>query len=238
MHSSVTNTLAVLGAGLFLAAGAGLWRELGGRAPGEAPAPAAALATLVEDVNAGVAPEAAPGVRQGRAKRIRGTVYYTPRESGFGAEQGFDMTPVTKPGLKGRTFPRDFLKAVQLEGFGLMKEPVDGCRYLSTCGGKWAFAKAPLDRHGEPLQPLRSAAVSAATRALPHATTFAVTAANELPAAFSQARWKVCDTGGGLAPDQIDFYWGEDDPLGPGAQLSRPRGMPMRIVNSAVVVLR
>src|SRR6476469_10777478 len=34
------------------------------------------------------------------------TLYYTPRESGFTFERGFDATPVTKPGLRGRTHPR------------------------------------------------------------------------------------------------------------------------------------
>ena len=36
------------------------------------------------------------------------TIYYTPRESGFTAEGGFDMTPETRSGLGGRKYPRDF----------------------------------------------------------------------------------------------------------------------------------
>jgi hypothetical protein len=59
-----------------------------------------------------------------------------------------------------------------------------------------------------------------------------------LPKAFLQARWEVCDTGSGLKPGQIDFYWGEDAPLGPGAMLSRPRGMPSAAFNPTVLVLR
>src|SRR5690348_2253271 len=46
------------------------------------------------------------------------TLYYTPKESGFTSERGFDATPVTKPGLNGRTYPRDFLRSVKKEGFG------------------------------------------------------------------------------------------------------------------------
>src|ERR1700716_1002457 len=40
------------------------------------------------------------------------TLYYTPMESGFTAARGFDATPATKPGLHGRTYPRDFLRSV------------------------------------------------------------------------------------------------------------------------------
>src|SRR3954465_11224789 len=35
------------------------------------------------------------------------TLYYTPKESGFTFERGFDATSVTKPGLRGRKYPRD-----------------------------------------------------------------------------------------------------------------------------------
>src|SRR5215467_12317429 len=38
------------------------------------------------------------------------TLYYTPKESGFTFERGFDAMPVTKPGLHGRKYPRDFLQ--------------------------------------------------------------------------------------------------------------------------------
>src|SRR4051794_1749403 len=35
------------------------------------------------------------------------TLYFTPKESGFTAERGFDARPLTRPGLGGRTYPRD-----------------------------------------------------------------------------------------------------------------------------------
>jgi hypothetical protein len=41
------------------------------------------------------------------------TLYYTPKESGFTFERGFDATPITKPGLGGRIYPRDFLRSVK-----------------------------------------------------------------------------------------------------------------------------
>lgn len=168
---------------------------------------------------------------------FRGTIYYTPRESGFSKEAGFDVTPITKPGLKGRQFPRDFLKTVQIEGFGRMREAVEGQQYVKYCRGEWGFAKEAVDRRGQPLQPLRSAAVAGGSRAMSPQTVFRVAAAG-LPPAFLTARWLICDTGSGLQPHQIDFYWGEDDPLGPGARLTRPRGIRERVANSTVLVLR
>src|SRR4029453_232485 len=58
------------------------------------------------------------------------TLYYTPLETGFTFERGFDPTPVTKPGLRGRKYPRDFLRSVKKEGFGRITTPVNGRHYL------------------------------------------------------------------------------------------------------------
>ena len=63
------------------------------------------------------------------------TLYYTPKESGFTFERGFDATPVTKAGLHGRTYPRDFLRSVKKEGFGWIVTPVNGQHYLRYDGG-------------------------------------------------------------------------------------------------------
>ena len=41
------------------------------------------------------------------------TIYYTPKESGFTTERGFDATPITAAGLHGHKYPRDFLLAVK-----------------------------------------------------------------------------------------------------------------------------
>src|SRR5437870_290732 len=62
------------------------------------------------------------------------TIYYTPKESGFTTERGFDSTPIGAPGLHGRKFPRDFLLAVKKEGFGRMNEPIDGQNYNRWMG--------------------------------------------------------------------------------------------------------
>ena len=41
---------------------------------------------------------------------------------------------------------------------------------------------------------------------------------------FGSNKWKIVDTGGGLRRWQVDLYWGEDEPLGPGRLMARPRG--------------
>ena len=41
---------------------------------------------------------------------------------------------------------------------------------------------------------------------------------------FGSTRWKIVDTGGGLRRWQVDLYYGEDEPLGPGRFMGRPRG--------------
>jgi hypothetical protein len=168
---------------------------------------------------------------------FHGTVYYTPTEASFTSAVGFDMSPVTRPGLKGRMFPLDFLKSVEMEGFGRMRTPVDGKWYVSSCRGNWDYASSPLDSKGIPLQPLRSTAIGLDHELVCSQANFRVQA-DDVPPSFLRARWEVCDTGSGLKPGQIDFYWGEDAPLGPGAKLSQPRGMPNRIVNPIVLVLR
>src|SRR2546430_14486322 len=72
------------------------------------------------------------------------TLYYTPKESGFTFERGFDATPVTKPGLGGRKYPADFLRSVKKEGFGRVTTPVNGRRYISyNGGGSFGFASHP-----------------------------------------------------------------------------------------------
>src|SRR5438552_4621046 len=72
------------------------------------------------------------------------TLYYTPVESGFTFERGFDATRVTKPGLHGRTYPRDFLRSVKKEGYGRIMTPVNGHNYIRyNNGGCYSFSSAP-----------------------------------------------------------------------------------------------
>src|SRR5436190_9616574 len=72
------------------------------------------------------------------------TLYYTPKESGFTFERGFDATRVTKSGLHGRTYPRDFLRSVMKEGYGRITTPVNGRNYIRyNDGGSYSFSSAP-----------------------------------------------------------------------------------------------
>src|SRR5947208_7816901 len=72
------------------------------------------------------------------------TLYYTPVESGFTFERGFDAKPITKPGLHGRTYPRDFLRSVKKEGFGRIVTAVSGHHYIRYNGGaSFACASHP-----------------------------------------------------------------------------------------------
>ena len=151
------------------------------------------------------------------------TLYYTPMESGFTFARGFDATPVTKPGLHGRRYPRDFLRSVKKEGVGRTITPVNGRGYIHYKGGNsYSFASHPSGGGG-PLVPRFSAAARLGQRGLRRGAvieTFSP-AAKEV---FGITRWKIVDTGGGLRRWQIDCYYGEDEPLGPGRLMARPRG--------------
>jgi len=150
------------------------------------------------------------------------TLYYTPKESGFTFERGFDATRVTKPGLRGRTYPRDFLRAVKKEGYGRIASPVNGRNYIRyNDGGSYSFAGPPSGGGGTLIPRLSAAAKISGVlrRGLVLQTTSA-----ELERVFGSTRWKIVDTGGGLRRWQMDCYYGEDEPLGPGKFMGRPRG--------------
>src|SRR5881397_365953 len=96
------------------------------------------------------------------------TLYYTPKESGFTFERGFDATPTTKPGLHGRMYPRDFLHSVKKEGFGQISTPVNGKHYISySGGGSYAFASHPTGGGGV-LVARYSAAIKSSQGSLRH----------------------------------------------------------------------
>jgi hypothetical protein len=156
------------------------------------------------------------------------TIYYTPRESGFRAERGFDETRVSAPGLKGRKYPLAFLDAVRREGFGRLSEPVNGLAYLQYAGGgRYRFAKAPLGNHGNVLVPRNSCAISKRNPFLRRGQILRIESPTVQEVTGSRD-WLVGDTGGGLHPLQIDLYWGEDDPLGAvGRMRARPAGTRM-----------
>ena len=150
------------------------------------------------------------------------TLYYTPVESGFTFKRGFDATPVTKPGLHGRTYARDFLRSVKKEGFGRMVTPVSGHHYIRYNGGhSFAFASHPTGGGGV-LVARYSAAAKLGQSGLRRGAVIE-TQSPEVQKVFSSTRWKIMDTGGGLRRWQMDCYFGEDEPLGPGKFQGRPR---------------
>jgi len=153
------------------------------------------------------------------------TVYYTPKESGFTAERGFDATAITAPGLNGRKYPRDFLLAVKKEGFGRINEPVDGRNYIRWMNdNRYAFADAPVGRRGEVLVPRRSCAISSRNKFLRQHALLKIKSQTVNEETGSD-EWFVCDTGAAVHPLQIDLYWGEDEPRGAiGRQRARPHG--------------
>ena len=150
------------------------------------------------------------------------TLYYTPKESGFTFDRGFDATPVTKPGLGGRRYPRDFLRSVKKEGFGRITTSVKGRHYVRYNGGdSYAFASYAAGGGGA-LVPHYSAAMIRGRGGFRRGTVIETTSP-ELQKIFGSNRWKIVDTGGGLRRWQIDCYFGEDEPLGPGNLQGRPR---------------
>jgi hypothetical protein len=149
------------------------------------------------------------------------TLYYTPKESGFTFERGFDAVRVTKRGLHGRTYPRDFLRSVMKEGYGRIVTPVNGHNYIRYNGGSYGFSSAPSGGGGT-LVPRFSAA--AKIQGVLRRGLVLETTAEEVQRVFGSARWKIVDTGGGLRRWQLDCYYGDDEPLGPGKFMARPRG--------------
>ena len=150
------------------------------------------------------------------------TLYYTPKESGFTFEHGFDATRVTKPGLHGRVYPRDFLRSVKKEGFGRIVTPVNGRNYIRYNGGdSYGFSSAPSGGGGTLVARFSAAAKPQASL---HRGLVLETPATEVERVFGSTHWKIVDTGGGLRRWQLDCYYGEDEPLGPGKFMARPRG--------------
>jgi hypothetical protein len=165
------------------------------------------------------------------------TVYYTPKESGFTFERGFDATPITRPGLHGRTYPRDFLRSVKKEGFGRIVTPVNGHNYIRYNGrGSFAFGSKPSGGGGT-LVARFSAAAKPGQAGLHHGSVVE-TSSSTVQQVFGSTRWKIVDTGGGLRRWQIDCYYGEDEPLGPGRFMARPRGTTFEYAYSDAKIVK
>lgn len=167
--------------------------------------------------------------------RFEITLYYTPRESGFTANNGFNVTPETRSGLEGRNFPRDFLLAVEKEGFGRMTNPHRNMNYIFHRGGRWGYGDKPVDKSQQPLLPKQSCAVSPAQKALGKESSLSVDVRG-LPEEFSSIRWRPSDVGSAVGKWQVDLYWGEDDPRGPDKEMALPKTAPLVEGNATVTV--
>ena len=164
------------------------------------------------------------------------TVYYTPKESGFAFERGFDATPVTKPGLNGRKYPRDFLRSVKKEGVGRIVTPVNDRHYIRYNGGSYGFTSQPSGGGGA-LVPRFSAAAKLGQSGLRRGTIIE-TSSSTVKEIFGSTRWKIVDTGGGLRRWQIDCYYGEDEPLGPERLMARPHGTTFEYAYSTARIVK
>ena len=153
------------------------------------------------------------------------TVYYTPLESGFTAERGFNMTPETRTGLAGKKYAHDFLRAVIVEGFGRLKTPVGGKNYIKY-DGRWGYCDRILGNRNNTLVDRESAAVHRRNKMFSKNTRLRIIDPDVF-AALGSLEWRVADTGGGLHQWQVDLYWGEDIPLGTGFDRFRPMGCPL-----------
>src|SRR6267378_3024607 len=165
------------------------------------------------------------------------TLYYTPMELGFTFQRGFDATPATKAGLHGRTYPRDFLRSVKKEGFGRITTPVNGRHYIRYNGGNsFAFASGPTGAGGT-LVARFSAATKLGQSGLRHGVIIE-TSSSTVKEVFGSSRWRIVDTGGGLRRWQVDLYYGEDEPLGPGRLMGRPRATTFEYAYSNVKIAK
>jgi len=112
---------------------------------------------------------------------------------------------------------------VKKEGFGRLREPINGHHYIRYNGGdSFAFGSKPSGGGGT-LVTRFSAAAKPGQSGLRRGAVIE-TLSSTVKEVFGSTRWKIVDTGGGLRRWQIDCYYGEDEPLGPGRFMARPRG--------------
>jgi hypothetical protein len=128
------------------------------------------------------------------------------------------------------------LRSVKKEGFGKLNLPVNGCNYIRFNGGSsYSFAHHAIGREAE-LVARFSAAARTGQRGLGYGVTIE-TSGGTVKEVFGSTQWKILDVGGGLRRWQIDLYWGEDEPLGPGKFMARPRGTTFEYTYSEVKVM-
>jgi len=164
------------------------------------------------------------------------TVYYTLQQSGFRKELGFEMRGLVKRGLAGRSFPVSFLRAVSVEGFGKISTPYKGRNYIKYDGLSWGYMSRALGNRNNTLMPRQSAAVHRRHPFFSKGKRFVILDP-KIYSVFGSSEWEVADTGGGLHKCQIDLFWGEDDPIGPGPGIVRPAGTDFQKIYIVLVAI-
>lgn len=143
------------------------------------------------------------------------TVYYTPQQNGFREERGFD---VSRKWLGGKPYGHDFYIATRMEGFSRLKYSTNGLPYLNYQGKRYSKI---LGDHGNELKDRESIAINRSNSLFGYSSRVWILDP-QIYNQFGAIRFQVADTGFGLAKSQIDIYWGEDDPSGPGGGVWRP----------------
>lgn len=155
------------------------------------------------------------------------SVYYVPKESGFTAAGGFEMTRETPKGMDSKyKFSHSFIKAVKEESFGRMVVPIDGKKYLAyhpkeTISGvsvpaHYDAQEKVLGVGGLSITPRVSCAINA--KLFPQNTKL-ITQLAAIKRIFGNDQWVVSDIGvltnkfNNSDSYQFDLYWGEDDPM-------------------------
>lgn len=152
------------------------------------------------------------------------TIHYTPKESGFTRERGFDVTPETRPGLQGRKFARDFLKAVESEHCGLLSSSSNNhFNYIVFKNGNWSYAETLSGTDHYPMRARKSCAVASESD-IPIGTKIKLSSPL-YHEALGERLWTVAEHRPGNK-NEIELYWGEDDPYGPGMNITRPLSAP------------
>jgi hypothetical protein len=139
--------------------------------------------------------------------------------------------------LHGRKYPRDFLRAVAMEGFGRIITPVNGHNYIRYTGGNtYGFYASPAD--GDGFLVARFSAAARPFKSGLRRDLLIETSNLTIRQTFGGNRWQIVDTGGGLRRWQVDLYWGEDEPLGPGHLMARPRGTNFEYAYSDAYIIK
>ena len=146
------------------------------------------------------------------AMKYSTTVYYTPKESGFLPNQGWDLRPRVA-GNTGHSYPSSFLDYVMVEGIGRVTTPVStsqgACYYLAYDAGVFSYLPSPVGIGKVPLEPKKSCAF--AKNGLPKFCKL-ITEDATIQKIFGNQTWTTADHGPKVNAGHLDLYWGDGNP--------------------------